>query len=51
MQQRTEIALRGFRVAEKSAFLISADMLRGNVQITMEKFSLSSGGASPTRVY
>ena len=45
MQQRIEIAPKGFRVGEKSAFLRSADMLWEKVKITMEEFS-SSAGAS-----
>ena len=43
VQQRIQIALRGFRVAEESAFLIGADMLRERVQITMEEFFSSTG--------
>ena len=43
VQQRIQIALRGFRVAEESAFLIGADMLRERVQITMEEFFSSAG--------
>ena len=43
VQQRIQIALRGFRVAEESAFLIGADMLRERVQITMEEFFSSVG--------
>ena len=43
VQQRIQIALRGFRVAEESAFLIGADMLRERVQITMEEFFSSPG--------
>ena len=43
VQQRIQIALRGFRVAEESAFLIGADMLRERVQVTMEEFFSSTG--------
>ena len=43
VQRRIQIALRGFRVAEESAFLIGADMLRERVQITMEEFFSSAG--------
>ena len=43
VQQRIQIALRGFRVAEESAFLIGPDMLRERVQITMEEFFSSVG--------
>ena len=43
VQQRIQIALRGFRVAEESAFLIGADLLRERVQITMEEFFSSAG--------
>ena len=43
VQQRIQIALRGFRVAEESAFLIGAEMLRERVQITMEEFFSSVG--------
>ena len=51
VQQRIQIALRGFRVAEESAFLIGADMLRERVQITMEEFFPLLGFVSVTIVY
>ena len=50
VQQRIQIALRGFRVAEESAFLIGADMLRERVQITMEEFFPLLGFVSVTKV-
>ena len=43
VQQRIQIALRGFRVAEESAFIIGADKLRDRVQTAMEVFFFSQG--------
>ena len=43
VQQRIQIALRGFRVAEESAFNIGADKLRDRVQTAMEVFFSSQG--------
>jgi len=43
VQQRIQIALRGFRVAEESAFIIGADKLRDRVQTAMEVFFSSQG--------
>ena len=43
VQQRIQIALRGFRVAEESAFIIGADKLRDRVQAAMEVFFSSQG--------
>ena len=38
VQQRIQIALRGFRVAKESAFVIGADKLRDRFQTAMEEF-------------
>ena len=38
-----KIALRGFRVAEESAFIIGADKLRDRVETAMEVFFSSQG--------
>ena len=43
VQQRIQIALRGFRVAKESAFIIGADKLRDRVQTAMEVFFSSQG--------
>ena len=43
VQQRIQIALRGFRVAEESAFIIGVDKLRDRVQTAMEVFFSSQG--------
>ena len=43
VQQRIQVALRGFRVDEESAFIIGADELRERVQTAMEEFFSSQG--------
>ena len=43
VQQRIQIAFRGFRAAEESAFLIGAEELRGRVRAHMTEFFASRG--------
>ena len=43
VQQRIQIAFRGFRAAEESAFLIGAEELRGRVKAHMTDFFASHG--------
>ena len=43
VQQRIQIAFRGFRASEKSAFLIGAKELRGRFKINTREFSSSNG--------
>ena len=43
VQQRIQIAFRGFRAAEESAFLIGAEELRGRVRAHMTDFFASRG--------
>ena len=43
VQQRIQIAFRGFRAAEESAFLIGAEELRGRVKAHMTDFFASKG--------
>ena len=43
LQQRIQIAFRGFRAAEESAFLIGAEELRGRVKAHMTDFFTSRG--------
>lgn len=43
VQQRIQIALRGFRIAEESVLIIEADELRERVQTAMEELFSSQG--------